>query len=318
MNVLGYYPDWVAGSTLPPERIDFPLFTHLCHAFAVPAEDGSIPDATEKTGRALCAGAKRARVRVLLSVGGAETGRRFAAVTSDPAKRARLLDGLVDQVKRIGYDGIDLDWEFMENAAERDLHAALVRDLRARLPRPALISMAVPAGDWYGRWLDAPALLPHVDLLNVMTYDFAGPWSDKADHNAPMPYLADGLTYWTKQKGFPKEKLNLGIPCYGRGFAVRRWRDPVDKAKKPAHPYAALNDIEGLRAAGWKREFDKAAGVPFLVSPDGTELISYEDTDSAAAKGKWARAQKAAGIFFWEISQDFAGGTHRIVKAAKG
>ena len=318
-HVLGYYPQWVSDNVLPPERVDYRLFTHLCHAFAVPVEDGSVPANTEKAGAALCANGRQAGgVRVLLSLGGADTGKRLAAVASDPAKRARLLDGLAGQVARCGYAGVDVDWEFPESAAERDLLSGFVRDLRARLGKDALIGMAVPAGDWYGRWFDSAALLPHVDLLNVMTYDLHGPWSARAGHNAPLSYLADALTYWTKQKNCPREKVLLGIPCYGRGFAVRRWGDAQDKQKKPAHPYVGLRDVEALRAAGWKQERDREAGVPYLAAPDGSELISYEDEASAKAKGRWAREEKAGGVFFWEISQDFEGGTHRIVKAARG
>jgi chitinase len=31
---------------------------------------------------------------------------------------------------------------------------------------------------------DAPALAPILDFINVMTYDFHGPWSDHAGHNS--------------------------------------------------------------------------------------------------------------------------------------
>ena len=55
---------------------------------------------------------------------------------------------------------------------------------------------------------------------------------------------------------------------------------------------------------GWKRLRDQAEEVPYLVSPDGKELISFDDPESIRRKATLARAAGLPGFFFWEISED--------------
>ena len=47
-----------------------------------------------------------------------------------------------------------------------------------------------------------------------------------------------------------------------------------------------------------------------------TTSYVFEDPESAALKGKWAREKGFRGIFFWNIEQDWRDGDHEIVRAA--
>lgn len=323
--VLGYYPVWDTG--LPPDRIGFSLFTHLAHAFAAPTPEGAVAGIDVVKARALTTPAHAAGVKVILSLGGGGSGSdHFAAIMADRVKADRWIGESVALTEAGGYDGIDCDWEFPSNPVDAANLVKLVAAYRKRLPK-TLLSMAVNASDWHGRWFDHAALLPLFDFLNVMTYDFHGPWGDHAGHNAPLhPTPGDpdgatmnsaaGMAYWHERKGFPRDKLLLGIPCYGRSFLVSRWHDPTPKPSP--RTYLGFNAVRKLLAEGWRREWDAAAGVPYLVKDGETELISYEDEESAALKGKWARDHGYRGIMFWEVTQDAEAGSHRIVAAARG
>jgi chitinase len=185
--------------------------------------------------------------------------------------------------------------------------------------------MAAPASDWYGRWWDVDELRKDVDVLNVMTYDFHGPWSAHAGHNAPLRAAPDdedgavasveaGMAYWRDRRRWPADRLNVGIPCYGRGFAVREWhRKPAGKAP---HETIDHHDVEALLQDGWRRAWDPKVGVPTLLKEGTAELISYEDPESAALKGAWAREQGYRGVFFWNVEQDWRDGDHEVVRAA--
>jgi chitinase len=200
----------------------------------------------------------------------------------------------------------------------------LVRALRTAWPG-AILSLAGFASDWHGKALDVAELKKDVDFLNVMTYDFHGPWSAHAGHNAPLRAAAgdedgavasveSGMAYWTAKRGWPADRLNVGIPCYGRGFAVKEWhRKPAGKASRETISH---HEVAGLIQDGWRRAWDARAGVPTLLKEDVAELISYEDAESSALKGAWAREQGFRGVFFWNVSQDWAGGDHEIVRAA--
>jgi chitinase len=123
------------------------------------------------------------------------------------------------------------------------------------------------------------------------------------------------MGYWHFVKGFPREKLLLGIPCYGRSFLAPAWYAPVTGPSPREYvPYRAVRE---LQAEGWRRVWDAEAGVPYLAKDGAGELISYEDPESAEAKGRWARAQGFRGIFFWEITQDWTERGHELVAAAR-
>ena len=223
-----------------------------------------------------------------------------------------------------GYDGLDLDWEPTEGDEDRKGVVMLVRAFRKAWPG-AILSLAAFASDWYGRALDADELKKDVDFLNVMTYDFHGPWSPHAGHHAPLraapgdedggvASVENGMAYWTDKRQWPADRLNVGIPCYGRGFAVREWHQkPSEKASRET---IAHHEIEALVQDGWRRSWDARVGVPTLLKEGVSELISYEDAESAALKGAWARGKGFRGLFFWNVSQDWRDGDHEIVRSA--
>jgi chitinase len=233
----------------------------------------------------------------ILSLGGAESGKRFRDITGDVDRLRRYVAEVAAAVKEAGYDGVDVDWEPTTEKADRDGLVALVTALRAAMPRGKL-TMAAPATDWQGKWWDVEKLRPNVDWLHVMTYDFHGPWTPHPGHHAPLRGDAcgdveSGMAYWEK-RGWPARSLRVGIPCYGRGF-------------KGAKTTLKYREIAGL--AGWRSMHGPS------LEKDGA-WISYEDPASAAEKGRWAAEKGYGGLFFWSVDQDFVDGDHAIVKAA--
>jgi chitinase len=320
--VLGYYPSWVAHPT--PKELPYGRFTHLAHAFVKSDAEGRLREDPAIPNPELSRRAHEKNVRVLLSLGGAGSAKIFRAIVRSDLARGRYVAAVAKLVSDAAYDGVDIDWEPTENDEDRTGLVLLVTAFREALPH-ATLSMAAPGSDWYGRWWDVAALHSRVDLLNVMSYDFHGPWSSHAGHNAPLyaaPDDEDGavanassaLVYWSDKRKWPKDRLALGIPCYGRGFAVRAWHQKP--AGKAVHESIDAHDVPALIQDGWRRAWDAKVGVPTLLKEGGSELISYEDAESAAQKGAWAREKGLRGIFFWNIAQDWADGDHEVVKAA--
>ena len=320
--VLGYYPSWVARPTVKEIKVD--RFTHLAHAFLQAEDDGTLKTSRAIPNRELTQRAHEHGVKVLLSLGGARSAKAFRPIVRTAETRERYAAAVVRAATENGYDGLDLDWEPTEGDEDRQGVVLLVRALRSAWPG-AILSLAAFASDWYGKALDADELRKHVDFLNVMTYDFHGPWSSHAGHHAPLRGAADdedgavasvesGMAYWTEKRKWPADRLNVGISCYGRGFAVKEWHQkPAGKAR---HESIDHHDVAGLIQDGWRRAWDAKVGVPTLLKEGVAELISYEDAESAALKGKWAREKGFRGLFFWNIEQDWRDGDHEIVRAA--
>lgn len=126
------------------------------------------------------------------------------------------------------------------------------------------------------------------------------------------------MVYWEQTQGFPKHKLNVGIPLYGRKFPLQK---PYGRAEGlPAGGFGTpeYKQIARLQESGWTLWRDADAKVPWLVAPEGeVGVIAFDDPQSARAKGEWARVQGYRGIFFWAIGHDYLpDGKHHVLQSA--
>jgi chitinase len=325
--VLGYYPAWETG--VKPADLNYRLFTHLCHAFVGCDLQGKLQIEGNMPSVELTTRAHAAGVKVLLSLGGANSGKVLNAMSGNQKAADAFVEAVTGMMLQYHYDGIDMDWESPESATDKAHLTAMVRQFRQRFAKQmpqALITMAMPASDWFGKWIDSQGLLPLVDFINVMTYDFHGPWSAIAGPNAALYQassdtahssfsVVQSMDYWTRQKGWPKSKLIVGIPCYGRGFVASRWYSPVKG--KSNFGEVPFKNIATMLTQGWVRHWDTETGVPYLNDPKKTELLGYEDQQSAKLKGDWIKKQGMRGIFFWEITEDLVNRDHVIVRTTR-
>ena len=119
--------------------------------------------------------------------------RHFPEMAADPVKRARFIEDCKTLID-VGFDGIDLDWEypgpfsgmnFTGSDADFENFAILVEEIRAAIGPDKLITAAFSADPRKLVGFDWPRLDGAMDYYNMMTYDMAGGFSDKANHNAP-------------------------------------------------------------------------------------------------------------------------------------
>jgi len=331
--VVGYYPSWT--NKLPVSQINFGQFTHLIHAF-VTIQNGVLHTEGNLPSRALTQGGHAAGVKVLLGLGGEDSGPQLSAMTRDPAKEEACVEGLAKLVADNGYDGVDIDWEFPTSTDSKNVISFVERLGQAlRKTNPAaLVTMPLPSADNDGQYFDGPQLARLVDFALIMTYDAHGPWKIDghnychAGFDSPL-YATDtdpvdggqysyqkAIDYW-RGKGFANKQLVIGIHLSGHGFMVKKWGEtPLQTS---AHGDVEYSSIKTLLDEGWQRHWDKQAEVPWLVSPPGlpSELITYDDPESVALKGAWARNAGLRGIFFWEISEDFIRGHNELVEAGR-
>ncbi len=324
-RVMGYFPSWT-GTKASQLRLGH--FTHLFHAFLKADAKGVLEKNEGLPDPELCRLAHAKGVKVIVSLGGAGSGPMFSALFKDARAVDLYVRNVAELVKANGYDGVDVDWEHPVNSRDRADLITLFRKFRQALGPRSIISMAVGASDWSGKWLDEKQMLPLVNFVNVMSYDMHGPWSRHAGYLSPLYadlkdeagcqglHFQAHLDYWCKVKAWPRERLNLGIPLYGYGYAVDRWYDkPAGKSKYSEG--LAYRDVPGLLKDGWKSVWDEKAAVPYLMKAGVKELISYEDERSVKLKAEWARKNAVKGIFFWEITHDVVGGDNVLVKAAR-
>lgn len=324
--VVGYYPHWATQPT--PQQIKFEYFTHLIHAFVAVDEQGRPEPRSTVPGKSLTEAAHAAGVKVLLGLGGGSNGNNFAAMVRDEAKSQRFIREIVALAGANGYDGLDIDWEFPavgDEAALVRFVTDLHRELKAANPQ-SLLAIALPKGNYYGQWFRVSELKDKLDFVQIMTYDFHGPWTSHAGFNASLyettSDTVDGkslsfdsaVDYWL-QRGFSARQILVGIPLYGHGFKAKSWGQP--NTEKSDYPDVTFLQARRMLNEGWQRHWDAEAAVPWMVSPDGEEIISYDDETSVLLKGAWAQRKGVQGIFFWNIAQDFSDGEHLLVREAR-
>ncbi len=307
-----------------PRKINFGLYTHLCHAFLVADETGRIQESRGVPSREITRDAHNAGVKVLLSLGGWGWDSQFASIASKPEATERYVKAVMGIVDEYDYDGLDLDWEYPDTKSEVVGFERLARRLRSQLDalgqkknRPMLLTMALSANAGTLSWLSKDVLLETMDWLNVMTYDFAGPWTAYAGHNSPLfasskqperspRSTALTMKYLVEQRGLPPNRLAVGIPLYGRGFAVSEpyasTKNVPRRGRLPGGNYSNIFKLQNEQ--GWARKWDNETKNPWLISPDKSVVIGYDDVESVSIKTDWAMKRGFRGIFFWQIGGD--------------
>lgn len=320
----------------PPARINFNLYTHLCHAFVTADENGVVRTNRNVPNRELTSQAHQAGVKALLSLGGWGWDKQFAAMVSKPEAEDRYVKSVLAMVDNYDYDGIDLDWEYPDTAEEIVGFERLAKRFRKELDnlgakknRSMIQTMAAAANANTLRWLSNELLLETMDWVNVMTYDMAGDWTDYAGHHSPLfasskqpgkPRSTELSMKYLLARGMPADRLALGIPLYGKGFAVSEpyasTKDKKPRQRSPGGHYSRLVQLQ--KEHGWTRKWDDETKSPWLVAPDRSAVIGFDDAESVALKTKWAMKLGLRGVFFWEINQDRLGdGTNPLQEAAR-
>ncbi len=318
-----------------PQKINFSLYTHLCHAFVTADEDGKIRPNKICPSAQLVTDAHRAKVKVLLSLGGWGWDKQFSAMVKSPEAENRYVRSVMDLVDRYDYDGIDLDWEYPDTQAKNVGFGRLVRRFRKELDalgqkrgRHLLQTMAASANPGTLKWQSNELLRETMDWIHVMTYDYAGQGSPYAMHHSPLfaSSKRPGRRFSTEitmkalvDRGLPADFLAVGLPLYGRGFAAAEPYGAVNKTGKGRArregSYIAIDRL--LRDQGWTRRWDDETKNPWAVAPDGSAVIGYDDAQSLGLRTEWAMKQGYRGVFFWEIAGDrLADGSNPLQEAS--
>jgi chitinase len=324
-------PRWVQGYYVGYERdlypiaeVDFATVTHLMVGRERPLAGGGLShdfDIDDTNGPTWAHGAvdaaHAAGRKAVLMIGGAGeiAGWRDAA---SAAHRTTFVAALLASVDAYGFDGLDLDWEPLESGDQADF-IALTQALRTA--RPGLI-LTVPLG-WINANFDSTPdpflaqIAPLFDRINIMSYDMAGPWDGwQSWHNSALygespntpSSLSSSVAYFLAS-GVPAARLGFGIAFYGdcwQGVTAPHQNGGSISNSDGTMSYAHI--VASYYPPAMTHVWDATARVPYLSSatPVGSgacTFVSYDDAQSVAEKGTYARAQGLGGAIIWTISQ---------------
>lgn len=274
-------------------------------------------------------------LKILVSVGGWGWSGNFSDAALTDSSRNRFGASAARFVRDYSLDGIDIDWEYPNHPGAgntyrpEDVHnfTLLLECVRKHIDSLAmaegrkdkyLLTIATGASEHYAANTELGPLSEYLDFINIMTYDFHHGGSTQTGHHANLWLsewdAADGdatdkAVELHLKAGVPPEKLNIGIPFYGR---IWRGVEPVNnglyreaETTGAGMPYAEV--LKALADPAFTRIYDSSAASPFLWNATDSVFISYEDEGSIAARMEYIRSKGLGGVMFWEYTEDVDG-----------
>ncbi|KAK6362249.1 hypothetical protein TWF730_005946 [Orbilia blumenaviensis] len=343
-RTVGYYVDWaIYGRNFKPQDLKIKNYTHILFAFAkINGQTGEIgladpwadtdihwEEPWDQPGYNLYGifwqlfKLKRANrgLKVLLSIGGWTYSQNgdLPGGASTLERRDTFARTAVEMVRNFGLDGVDIDWEYPNDPTEAANFVDLLRLVRKYLdvlnPRFEL-SVAVPCSIYQLEKLDIPGMDKYLSFWNVMAYDFSGPWSAVSGHSsnvhfstrnpASTEYSFD-RTLDLLKKSIKPEKLVMGMPLYGRGFAHTDGPGKPYSGGGPGHWEAGVWDYKDLPLAGSQVSEDPDIIAAWSYDVIVKLMVSHDTPNVAKWKAQYIKSKGLGGAMWWETSGDKIG-----------
>jgi len=350
-EVIGCYQSWnwqKSQERLNPKNIPYDKLTMIFYSFFYPLESGEIvgmdPAADQyllqgKTdmlttkadaGSSIIELAKSHGTKVILSIGGWTTSNNFPAVSADPKKRTIFANWCVKHIRKYGFDGIDIDWEFpgyvRHNGTphDRDNFALLLQTVRDSLQalgkksgKKYLLTASLPAAASHLPDIGVHKITPIVDYINIMTYDLFTPGRGISNHNSALYGPAQGdsarcldgaFRLYHEEYNVPAEKITLCAAFFG--YAYTNCNEIYGEQQRADNSlFQAEGDLLYSQIAEkmdlFERHWDPKAQAPYLISKSHNMLISLDDEESVALKAEYVVNNNAAGIIIWPLMGDY-------------
>jgi len=183
-----------------------------------------------------------------------------------------------------------------------------------------------------------------LDDISIMNYDVNGQFSttgvgpnsplDDSCSNVQTGSATKAIKAWTSA-GFPSSKIKLGVAAYSHTFTVspsnavdgsgnlnpnaqftkNALTSTMDQCGNP-EPTSDVMDFatlisdgflkdDGTAADGMKYLFDNCSQTPFLYDGIKQLMVSYDDPQSFAAKGKFIIENNLLGFSMWALGGDY-------------
>ncbi|KAL2373419.1 chitinase [Blastomyces gilchristii SLH14081] len=344
-----YFVNWaIYGRNYNPQDLPAAKLTHVIYAFAnVHPETGEVylsdpwsdtdkhypDDSWDEVGNNVYGCVKQLfllkkkhrHMKVLLSIGGWTYSSNLPKPASTPGGRTKFADTATKLMLDMGFDGLDVDWEYPKNDDEAKNFVELLKVTREKLDAVAkdrrfFLTVASPAGPQNFEKLRLQEMTTLVDFYNLMAYDYSGSWDEIAGHQSNIdgsksnpkstPFSTEAaLEYYTGVGGVPPSKIVLGMPLYGRAFA---------NTDGPGTPFHGNGGGGSFEPGIWDyKVLPKSGAVEYLDSleKDGCgaswsydlstrTMISYDTVAMVEEKTRYIINKGLGGGMWWEASGD--------------
>ena len=251
----------------------------------------------------------------MLAIGGWTYSSNFALPASSSQGRSKFASSVVSLVKDYGLDGVDIDWEYPTDETQATDMVTLLETVRDALdtygnslsPQYHFTLTAACPGPYGYQYLNLSAINQTVDFLNVMAFDYMGPWSTTSGDQANLfpswsipastPFNTEAIISYVLESIQP-DKIVLGVPLYGRAFNDT---SGLGEQFSGSRTY----DYKDLPLSGCIEANDNETGSSYCYG--NRELISYDSIPVVHLKAAFIHNKTLGGAMFWESSMDCKG-----------
>ena len=214
-RVVGYLPSYRFDSN---EKIDYCKLTHLNLAFANPGSNGKLI-INDFSGVVVRARNENNNIKIYISIGGGYLTDEQASIWSNSIdikdNRPIIINEIVNFVVDNSLDGVDVDleWQYVTSG-----YSDFVIELKSALStKGKSMTAALPGTTKFDNITEEA--LQTFDFINIMAYDFTGPWNPTASgQHSSYNNAVESINFW-KNTGVSQSKLTLGVPFYGYDFS---------------------------------------------------------------------------------------------------
>lgn len=254
--------------------------------------------------------ANKSGTKIVVSVN-QSTSSAFPNVAASEELRKKLASNIVQVIKDLKLDGVDIDWE-TPTSAQATTFTLLMKEIHTQVKaanKDYLVTAAIGGGKWQPPKYDLPNSRKYLDYINLMTYSMTS--GDGYFQNSLYPSTRkrtlvscsiDESVKLYNSYGILNSQILVGIPfyvnlqknCEGAGTLTgtggAKWYSVM------------LNDYK--LSSTMKEYFDDECGVPYRYDPTTKIFISYDNEQSIKVKCEYINTLGLAGIMYWQYGQD--------------
>ena len=262
---------------------------------------------------------KYPKLKVLVSLGGWGGCKTCSDAFSTEEGRVEFAISTANIIESFKADGIDLDWEYPGISGfpghdykpeDRENFTDLVVQLRKYMKEGDILSFAAGASTrFFENSVEWDKVMPLVDNVNLMTYDFYGSGSSKTGHHTA---LSSNEFQDRSAESSIEALINLGVNpkqiFIGGAFYIKTFKN-VENINNGLNQNAEWNrtynqmDFEDLRS-NFNFYWDSLANAPYAYDSINKIFATFDDHKSIKLKSQYALENNLGGIMFWQLMND--------------
>lgn len=219
-------------------------------------------------------------------------------ILSYTSKRTAIIEVLMSEADRCGFDGINVDFEKVTEDGSQD-YIQFIRELSVACRQKGLVLSVdnyVPHNyNAHYKWAEQGVM---ADYVIIMGYDEHWGGSEVAGSVASLGYVTEGIERMTQEVS--SEKVINAVPLYTRIWTTAEDGAVTSRAVGIQTAYDYMNKNQA--AATW----DNSVGQNYVEfeTSDGTVQIWLEDEQSLEAKINVMKEHNLGGIAAWKLGFD--------------